>query len=78
MSKKRTFLIHHLKANDILAVFHYLPLHLSEMGKRLGGKKGDCPVTEAVSDRLLRLPFYNNMTQDEQSYIVEIIRKWQL
>ena len=76
--EKRTFLIHHLKANDILAVFHYLPLHLSEMGKRLGGKKGDCPVTEAVSDRLLRLPFYNNMTQDEQSYIVEIIRKWQL
>jgi ABC-type dipeptide/oligopeptide/nickel transport system permease subunit len=54
---QRTRLIAHLKEHGILAVFHYLPLHLSEMGRRLGGKPGDCPVTEDLSDRLLRLPF---------------------
>jgi dTDP-4-amino-4,6-dideoxygalactose transaminase len=46
----RTALIDHLKARSILGVFHYLPLHLSEMGKQFGGKAGDCPVTENISD----------------------------
>ncbi|HVU09716.1 MAG TPA: dTDP-4-amino-4,6-dideoxygalactose transaminase [Phototrophicaceae bacterium] len=66
----RTRLIDHLKDNGILAVFHYLPLHLSEMGQQFGGKAGDCPVTEDVSDRLLRLPFYNDMTEDEQARVI--------
>jgi dTDP-4-amino-4,6-dideoxygalactose transaminase len=70
----RTALIEHLKAQGILAVFHYLPLHLSEMGVRLGGRAGDCPVTESISDRLLRLPFYTNMTADEQSRVVEAVK----
>ena len=59
--EKRTIFIQHLKKNGILAVFHYLPLHLSEMGKKFGGKVGDCPVTENISDRLVRLPFYNDL-----------------
>ena len=59
--KYRNKLIHHLKNNGIEAVFHYLPLHLSEMGKKFGGKLGDCPVTECISDRIVRLPFYNNL-----------------
>ncbi len=66
----RTALINHLKENGILAVFHYLPLHLSEMGQQFGGKVGDCPVTEDISDRLLRLPFYNDMTEDEQNRVI--------
>ncbi len=49
----RQALIRHLKTRDILSVFHYLPLHLSEMGKKFGGKTCDCPITEVVSDRLL-------------------------
>jgi dTDP-4-amino-4,6-dideoxygalactose transaminase len=59
--EKRTLFIQHLKKNGILAVFHYLPLHLSEMGKKFGGKVGDCSVTENISDRLVRLPFYNDL-----------------
>ena len=59
--EKRTALIQHLKERDFVSVFHYLPLHLSMMGKKFGGREGDCPVTENVSDRLLRLPFYNDL-----------------
>lgn len=70
----RTRLIAHLKERGILAVFHYLPLHLSPMGQRFGGKPGDCPVTEEVSDRLLRLPFYNDLTDDELAEVVEAVR----
>ena len=72
--QQRQTLIAHLKERGILAVFHYLPLHLSEMGLRRGGKPGDCPVTEAVSDRLLRLPFYNDLTEGDQAQVIEAIR----
>src|SRR5262249_41043889 len=48
--EKRQTMINHLKANGILSVFHYLPLHLSDMGRRFGGQPGDCPVTESISD----------------------------
>ena len=57
----RTRLIEHLRERGILAVFHYLPLHLSAMGRALGGREGQCPVTEDVADRLLRLPFYTGL-----------------
>jgi dTDP-4-amino-4,6-dideoxygalactose transaminase len=69
----RQALIEHLKASKILSVFHYLPLHLSDMGRRFGGVEGDCPVTESVSDRLLRLPFYNDMTEAEQAQVIEAL-----
>lgn len=67
---ERQALIAHLKSRDILSVFHYLPLHLSDMGRQYGGQPGDCPVTEDLSDRLLRLPFYNSLTQEEQDKII--------
>lgn len=72
----RQSLIAHLKERGIMAVFHYLPLHLSEMGLRLGGKVGDCPVTEDVSDRLVRLPFYNALAEEEQAFVVSVIRSY--
>jgi dTDP-4-amino-4,6-dideoxygalactose transaminase len=71
---QRTRLIAHLKERGILAVFHYLPLHLSEMGQRLGGKPGDCPVTEDLSDRVLRLPLYNDLSEEEQAYAIDSLR----
>jgi dTDP-4-amino-4,6-dideoxygalactose transaminase len=74
----RTALIAHLKNNGINSVFHYLPLHLSVMGRKFGGRPGDCPVTESVSDRLLRLPFYNQMTEDEQARVVAAICKFKV
>jgi dTDP-4-amino-4,6-dideoxygalactose transaminase len=70
---RRDALIAHLKRRDILSVFHYIPLHTSEMGRRFGGQPGDCPVTESVSDRLLRLPFYNDLTEDDQMRVIEAI-----
>jgi dTDP-4-amino-4,6-dideoxygalactose transaminase len=70
---ERQALIAHLKERGILSVFHYLPLHLSEMGQKFGGKAGDCPVTEDISDRLLRLPFYNSLTEAEQEQVVAAI-----
>ena len=70
---QRSALIEHLKRQGILSVFHYLPLHLSEMGRRFGGKEGDCPVTEQVSDRLLRLPFYTDLTEADQERVVTAV-----
>lgn len=69
----RTRLIEHLAASGVKAVFHYLPLHLSEMGRHYGGKENDHPVTESVSDRLLRLPFYNSMTAEEQRIVINAL-----
>nr|MBN1228453.1 dTDP-4-amino-4,6-dideoxygalactose transaminase [Anaerolineae bacterium] len=75
--ESRQGLIAHLRERGILAVFHYLPLHLSGMGTRFGGKPGDCPVTEDVSDRLVRLPFYNGLSVEEQSEVIGAILAFQ-
>jgi len=70
----RQALISHLASFGILAVFHYLPLHLSPMGLRFGGGHGDCPVTEDLADRLLRLPFFTGMSSSEQSQVIDAVR----
>jgi dTDP-4-amino-4,6-dideoxygalactose transaminase len=72
----RQGLIAHLRQRGIQSVFHYLPLHLSEMGQRFGGQPGDCPVTERVSDQLVRLPFYNSLTSDDQQRVIEAILEY--
>jgi dTDP-4-amino-4,6-dideoxygalactose transaminase len=72
----RQALIAHLKDRGITSVFHYQPLHFSEMGRRFGGKPGDCPVTEDVSDRLLRLPFYNDLSEEDLERVVDTIREF--
>ena len=73
----RQALIAHLKLLGILAVFHYLPLHLSEYAKRWSGKPGDCPVTEDVSDRLVRLPFYASLSAAEQMRVIKGVQAFQ-
>lgn len=70
----RQSLIAHLKQHNILAVFHYQSLHLSDMGRKYGGQQGDCPVTERMSDCLLRLPFYNDMTAEDQARVIEAVK----
>ena len=72
-SERRESLISWLRERGILGVFHYLPLHLSPMGRKFGGAEGDCPVTEDVSDRVLRLPFYNDLAEADQSRVVDAI-----
>lgn len=73
----RQALIAWLKERGILSVFHYQPLHLSEMGRRFGGRPGDCPVTEWAGDHLLRLPFYNDMSESEQERVIAALRSFQ-
>jgi dTDP-4-amino-4,6-dideoxygalactose transaminase len=65
-------------------VFHYLPLHLSryaesaELGAWSKERKADCPVTEDVSDRIVRLPFYTSMTAEEQGRVIQEVLKWKI
>ena len=72
----RNALMDHLKSKGILAVFHYLPLHLSPVGLSMGYKEGQLPVTESMSGRLLRLPFYYDLKKDEQAEVVKCIKKF--
>jgi dTDP-4-amino-4,6-dideoxygalactose transaminase len=72
----RQALITHLNTLEINSVFHYLPLHLSSMGRRFGGKSGDCPITEEISDRLLRLPFYNDLTEADQARVLSGLKEF--
>ena len=72
----RQGLIAHLIEQGIQSVFHYLPLHLSDMGKRYGGRVGDCPITEMVSERLLRLPFYNIVTELKLNSVIGEIKDY--
>lgn len=69
----RQNLIGRLRERGIHTVFHYVPLHLSDMGQQMGGRPGDCPVTEDVSVRLLRLPFFNSMTEAEQTDVIAAV-----
>jgi dTDP-4-amino-4,6-dideoxygalactose transaminase len=74
----RESLISQLKAQSILSVFHYTPLHLSEAGLKFAAGASNCPVTEEVSERLLRLPFYNDLSSSEQDQVVAVITKSRL
>jgi dTDP-4-amino-4,6-dideoxygalactose transaminase len=72
----RAKLITHLKTFSIHAVFHYLPLHLSEMGMRFGGGSGDCPIAEEISDQLLRLPMFYELSIEQVHGICDVIQKF--
>jgi dTDP-4-amino-4,6-dideoxygalactose transaminase len=71
-AETRDALIKHLRSDGILAVFHYQPLHLSPFGRRLQ-PVSDCPVTEDVSARLLRLPFYTNMQVADTEAVIRSV-----
>ncbi|MGC8898360.1 MAG: dTDP-4-amino-4,6-dideoxygalactose transaminase [Bacteroidota bacterium] len=70
----RNALMVHLRNAGIAAAFHYIPLHSSPFGKQFA--RGELPVTERVSQCLLRLPLYPDLTEAECSYIVEQITKF--
>jgi dTDP-4-amino-4,6-dideoxygalactose transaminase len=74
--KDRQAMIAHLNARGVSSVFHYQPLHISGMGRRFGGKVGDCPVAEEVSDRVLRLPFYNDLSEKDQARVVAAVKNY--
>jgi len=71
---ERTALIAHLWEAGILAVFHYVPLHSSPFGQSIGSHPGMLPVTEQMSERLLRLPFCYDMSEADVASVCEAIR----
>ena len=74
----RQALLAHLKAAGVTATFHYVPLHLSPMGRGFGGRPGDCPVTEAVSDRLVRLPLFYDLSDDDLRRVVRAVKSFRV
>ena len=72
--KNRNALLAHLKSRNILGVFHYLPLHLSPVGRSMGYQPGQLPVTESMSGRLIRLPFFYDLKPEEQNEVVNAIK----
>lgn len=75
-SEERTRLIKHLAQDGIKAVFHYIPLHSSSAGKKYGRANGKLPVTEDISSRLLRLPIYNEMRDEDISRVAEKVKSF--
>jgi len=69
----RDGLMAYLKAQGILAVFHYVPLHTSPMGKSFGYKEGQLPVTEGLASRLLRLPVFYDLAPQMCAQVSEPI-----
>lgn len=72
----RDGLLEFLRQRSIHAVFHYIPLHTSPMGQKFGYQPGDLPVTEDLAARLLRLPFFYEISPDQQQQVVEAIEEY--
>jgi len=73
---QRDRFIAHLADRDVNAVFHYQALHLSAVGRQLGGKPGQFPVTEHAGDCLVRLPLYSSMTEKQQAQVIEAVESF--
>ena len=75
---ERDAMIEHLRSAGILSVFHYVPLHSSPMGIKLGGTLGQCPITEDISSRLLRLPLYFDISEAQLETVVNQVKGFRL
>ena len=74
--QERTALIDFLKKNGILAVFHYVPLHSAPAGLKFGRFHGEDRYTTKESERLLRLPLYYGLKEDQVSYICGKVKEF--
>ena len=74
--EERTALIKFLGANDILAVFHYVPLHSAPAGKMYGRFNGEDVYTTKESERLVRLPLYYGLKKEETEYIIDKVKEF--
>ena len=66
-----------MRKHNITSVFHYQPLHTSQMGQKLGGRPGDCPVTENIAQTLVRLPFFTTLPLADQERIIDAVLEFQ-
>jgi dTDP-4-amino-4,6-dideoxygalactose transaminase len=69
----RDGLMAYLKRHGVSAVFHFVPLHLSPMGRRFGYRAGDLPLTEDLAGRILRLPSFGTITAAQQDRVVDLV-----
>jgi dTDP-4-amino-4,6-dideoxygalactose transaminase len=76
--KARALFIDHMKIRGIGAVFHYQPLHLSDVGRSLGGFVGQCPVSETASEDLVRLPLFYGLEDNDVSRVVAAVKSFRL
>lgn len=67
----RTRFIEHLRTNGVNAVFHYQALHLSDVGRRSGGRTGQCPVSEVAANTLVRLPIHLGLTDSDVDRVIQ-------
>jgi dTDP-4-amino-4,6-dideoxygalactose transaminase len=74
----RDLFLTHLRSHQIGAAFHYIPLNITPMGRRLGGQPGDAPVTEQMAASLVRLPFYTDLSQDDQDRVIDIVQSFEV
>ena len=74
--EERTALISFLKENEILSVFHYIPLHSAPAGLRFGRFHGEDEYTTKESERLARLPMYYGLTADQVDYISDKVKEF--
>ena len=73
---ERSALIAFLKENGIMAVFHYIPLHTAPAGMRFGRFHGEDEYTTKESERLLRLPMFYALTEDQVTYICDKVKEF--
>ena len=74
--QERTALISFLKENGIQAVFHYIPLHSAPAGKKFGRFNGEDKYTTRESERLMRLPMYYGLKDEEVQYIISKVKEF--
>lgn len=74
--EERTDLIKFAKENDVMMVFHYIPLHSAPAGKKFGRFNGEDIYTTKESERLVRLPLYYNLTKEDRDKVIKIVREF--
>lgn len=74
--EERTNLISYMKKNDVMAVFHYVPLHTAPAGLKYGEFRGEDRYTTSESERLVRLPLYYGLSAPDQAKVIELIKKF--
>jgi dTDP-4-amino-4,6-dideoxygalactose transaminase len=76
---RRQGLLRHLAERGVQATFHYQPLHAAPAGQRFGRvAPGSCPVTEDMADRVLRLPLFAGMRDDETQRVIDAVRQFRV
>jgi dTDP-4-amino-4,6-dideoxygalactose transaminase len=75
-SGHRTALLADLAAHQIGATFHYVPLHAAPAARAVTDRFAECPVTDDISGRLVRLPFHNELSPADQDRVCSAVEGW--